>query len=475
MAMTNYKNIKMIYQNPALLKTTTNQNKSFIVVSDFHGYHYPLDKVKKYYLNEYDITYILGDATDRGEDKRGSGGIKLLIEIMELSKLYPGRIIYIPGNHDEFLLGYVRSKYHIDNYYEYNYTVNLIHNGGDATIDELNNLEKNNPRKFKELIEWLGKQPIQRTHSYKGKNYVLGHALFNQKLYDINPNYTLENYFQEAQFSETRKMAKDVLWFRKFKNTYNPQEMPSSDKIMVIGHTIEANIRGKDINLTDSNGKTLKVYCVDGGIAYNGEMLKYDGKEQVIRTILLIHNNTSKESDKLLDREEILNNYIVCKILNERKQGLYKLLSGSIPKELTETECKNIIEKNISENIAKDEPQKRNIYIKTILFEFILENQIKRMQEKYSEPNYAIYIAIKMLDTFLNGTNDIEYITRNGNNGKGNYNHITAKNYARELAKIIGSETIKEVLYLHGFQTVENYAYKKYLSANNYDINQIKK
>lgn len=449
----------------------TNSSKSFIAVSDFHGYRYPLDKVKKYYLNEYDTIYILGDATDRGEDKIGTGSIQILIEIMELTKKYPGRIIYVPGNHDEFLIGYIRSKYHMDNYYPYSYAGNLMYNGGEATIYELNALEKNQPQKFRELIEWLGKQPIQRTHRYNGKDYVFGHAIFNQKLYNINPNYSLEDYFKEDEFSDTRRMANEVLWFRKFKNSYNQNEMPSSDKIMVIGHTREADIRGKNIDLIDSQGRTIKVHCVDGGIAYNGGMLKYDGKDEVFRTINLTHNDTSKPSkdekiNVVIDDETIFKSYILCKVLNEREEGFYQLIAGNNPSELDQNKCKKIIEANINLDTIEEEYLKRIIYIKTTLFDFILENQIKRMQEQYKDPNYSSYLAAKMIETFLKGTNDSEYIRRNGNNGKGNYNHITSKNYARDIAKILGPEQLMEVLYVYECKTVEEYINKKYLNNN---------
>ena len=461
---------------------TMKQNKSFVAVSDFHGYRYPLDKIKKYYLNEYDVIYILGDATDRGEDRRGSGGIQLLIEIMQLSKQYPGKIIYVPGNHDEFLIGYVRSKYRIDKYYEYDYQTNLKYNGGEETINELNTLEKNNPRLFNELITWLGKQPIQRTHRFENRDYVFGHAMFNQKLYDINPNYSLEDYFKEEKNHNTRRMANSVLWFRKFNDTYNSNEMPNSDKIMVIGHTRESDLKGKDINLIDSRGRTIKVHCVDGGIAYKGRMLKYDGASETIGTTYLTHNDTSKQPPKqkenlnvVIDKENIFKSYIICKVLNERKQGLYQLIAGSIPKELNPNECKKIIEDSLNMDNIQEEYIKRSTYVKTTLFEFILENQIKRMQEQYSEQNYSTYIAAKMIDTFLNGTNDRDYITRNGNNGKGNYNHITSKNYARELTQIIGPKTIKEVLYMYGCETIEEYLNKKYLNDKKYSTNQIKR
>lgn len=63
---------------------------SFVAISDFHGYEYPLEKVKDYYLNEYDKTFILGDATDRGPDGQGAQGIDILKEIKRLTEQYPG-------------------------------------------------------------------------------------------------------------------------------------------------------------------------------------------------------------------------------------------------------------------------------------------------------------------------------------------------------------------------------------------------
>ena len=81
---------------------------SFVVISDFHAIKWPLEKVKDYYLNEYDKIFILGDATDRGEDWQGTGGIELLQEIKELSDKYPNRVVYIPGNHDVSLYDYAK-------------------------------------------------------------------------------------------------------------------------------------------------------------------------------------------------------------------------------------------------------------------------------------------------------------------------------------------------------------------------------
>ena len=41
----------------------TNQrvSDSFVAISDFHAMEWPLEKVKDYYLNEYEKIFILGD------------------------------------------------------------------------------------------------------------------------------------------------------------------------------------------------------------------------------------------------------------------------------------------------------------------------------------------------------------------------------------------------------------------------------
>ena len=76
------------------------EKDSFVVISDFHSYEWPLKKITDYYLKEYDKIFILGDATDRGPYGDGEGGIDLLFKIKELTEKYPNRVIYIPGNHD---------------------------------------------------------------------------------------------------------------------------------------------------------------------------------------------------------------------------------------------------------------------------------------------------------------------------------------------------------------------------------------
>ena len=50
-------------------------DQSFVALSDFHGYDYPIDKINNYYLNEYNkcigvISYvILGVNVGRGDQR----------------------------------------------------------------------------------------------------------------------------------------------------------------------------------------------------------------------------------------------------------------------------------------------------------------------------------------------------------------------------------------------------------------------
>lgn len=163
------------------------ERDSFVVVSDFHSNKWPLDKVIKYYINEYDKVYILGDATDRGEKEDGTGGLDLLFKIRELTKKYPNRVFYIPGNHDDFLYGYGKYKD-----YDSNRLLRLNH--GNQTIKDIDNLSRNNPEKLEELMDWLGNLPLQKEHFYQEKRYVLAHALFDEILFKKNKKFSLEDY-----------------------------------------------------------------------------------------------------------------------------------------------------------------------------------------------------------------------------------------------------------------------------------------
>ena len=298
---------------------------SFVAISDFHSYRWPLEKVKNHYLNEYETIYILGDATDRGEYSDGSGGISLLLEIKKLSEQYPGRIVYLPGNHDDFLYQYAK-------YDDYNAQFNLIRNHGSQTIKDIDSLRDYHPKEFNELMNWLGNLPLQKEHYYNGKRYVLAHALFNETLYKENKYFSLEDYRKTGGYNGKYG---DLLWFRKEDGAYDRTTLPRKDSIMIIGHTPLMFREGLSLDLQNSYGETVAVRCVDGGIAYDGRMLKFVGgkgingtfKGRHIDTAEYIENtNTNTNKDNL---EANVNKIILMYINNSEnlEEAINKLMN----------------------------------------------------------------------------------------------------------------------------------------------------
>lgn len=124
-----------------------------IVISDLHGNLKKWNIVKKYMKeNPKTNLIILGDAIDRGAD-----GINILCDIKELSE--KGKVIYVPGNHDAFAYNALISAgdKKLGEKFEDDIKVWNI-NGGENTIQQFLTLEQ---AKMYELIDWLGKQPIQ--------------------------------------------------------------------------------------------------------------------------------------------------------------------------------------------------------------------------------------------------------------------------------------------------------------------------
>ena len=260
---------------------------SFVAISDFHSYEWPIKKIKNHYLNEFETIYILGDATDRGEKEDGTGGIALLQEIKKLTEMYPGRVVYIPGNHDDFVYQYAK-------YSDYRARWCMENNHGIKTIKELDKLRKKKPEEFNELIEWLGNLPLQREHYFEEQRYVLAHALFDEQLFKRRPNLSLEEYGKMFHNMDER----DILWFRKAHDSYDKERLPRGNAIMVIGHTPQRSREGLDLDLVNAYGEKVEVHCVDGGIAYGGTMQKYYGGETVFDTLKDRHAKPVFESNK---------------------------------------------------------------------------------------------------------------------------------------------------------------------------------
>lgn len=339
---------KSLLENNVNAKTTKSQNSaimdklnlfgnfelyeedSFVVLSDFHGANWVLDKVKNHYMSEYETIFNLGDITDRGQDS-----VAMLREYKNLAKQNPDRVFYVPGNHDEFIYGAFRGK---DKATQYFYARNLFHNGGEETYNDLVQLRQNNPQEFNELLDWLGEQPIQRIHEYDGKKYALAHAFFNYDLYKQAPNFSLSDYMKYGGMQKrgAESYFSSILWYRKNNNNYQISKnlLPPSDYTMVIGHTPQTPESIFSNNLDIDN---IKVVCVDGGAnskKTNGfySTRKFDGGSGPEITVMGEHHDTSNHLSRENVNQTSTDNYY--KILRDTKKNI-NTISQQIEKSYT--------------------------------------------------------------------------------------------------------------------------------------------
>ena len=250
---------------------------SYVAVSDFHAHAWPLEFINKQFLYRYDHIYILGDVIDRGENGDGENGLSILIEVMDLVKQYPDKIHFIPGNHEHFLYTYMDTIESTKVGF-----LNLLRNGGEKTLNDIDTLYQNNKPLFKELKQWLENQPLQIKHIYNGKTYCMAHAFFDEKLYRLNPDVSFKDISlkTEQDYKEFRRNPIfNILWFRKGENAFSLASLPPSSETVVIGHTPQHDGL-LNLNLYNDDDEEIKIVCVDGGIAKaqnEGYILKFDG------------------------------------------------------------------------------------------------------------------------------------------------------------------------------------------------------
>ena len=425
---------------------------SFIVISDFHGYDYPIKKILQHYLEEYEYIYILGDATDRGPYRDGTGSINLLRTIKKLTELYPGRIVYIPGNHDSFIVGHDKGRG--------SSTLSMEKNNGSMTVQELNYLKKADPWGYKNLITWLENLPLQRMHKYDGKYYALAHAFFDQNLYNRNPNYDLKTHFckENPDYNDGNR----VLWFRKkdlckscltiadskvqeAEKNHVRNACPTSDVVMVVGHSVSKS-GSRDLDLIDRYGDKVKVHCVDGGIAYNGTMLKYCGGDQTEYTQLVGHVSPKKEKtveNSLDTAASCLKNYIVSSIYLSREEAFSRDLY-LMPNTITNEECAEIVdsyENSCGFSYDSGDYQDRYwLYRKILVFDMIIQN----LFDKYHKEE----VVIDYIDGFFFGHSNIP---------AGDLIWFTEDRDTRFLAEMLGRDNMIDVLVAYNCQSVIEY------------------
>jgi len=396
---------------------------SFVAVSDFHSMEYPLKKVEDYYIHEYEHVYILGDVIDRGKNNDGTKGVEMLFRIMNLEKQLKnsdlGKIHYIPGNHDHFLYSYAM-------YDDKVARDNLIYNGGEATVKDIDYLKKNNPRKLDELLEWLGSRPVQAVHSYNGQKYTLAHAFFDMEVYQEYSDLSLSDFLPLRDYinncnDKLQKAFFNILWFRKNKDLYDENKVPSDDYIEVIGHTPSSLSDNGKYDLINSKGKRVKVHCVDGDVVHGKDMLKYDGKKSPIITKIHEHSNTSiddvkkpkysyvsnNQKEKELCAKEIVLSFLIDENCFNKNVGLIQKIKNNLflSKDISNLEKISFRLDNVRKNLGYTEEEFKEFIVETSL-EYIIECQLARFSNSLSDTKGTLSCWLKKEEA------DYTYVTR---------------------------------------------------------------
>ena len=432
------------------------EKDSFVVISDFHSYEWPLKKITDYYLNEYDKIYILGDATDRGPYGNGEGGIDLLFKIKELTEKYPNRVIYIPGNHDEFVYGYAAEK-------DYKSEINLEYNHGRQTIEDINNLSK---AEHDSLVKWLGNLPLQREHFYKGKRYVLAHAFFDQKTFERDPNFSLKKY---RFFKGNNGAYSNILWFRKASSDkYDRISVPEKGTTMIIGHTPLSSRDGINLDLKNEYGNWIEVICVDGGIAYDGLMLKYSaafGQTGLFSTEPKKHVNRGNTNT--------LDNVKIGDIDIETKETIDKYILHSIWETGNINKTVNNLYKMFKDENYRFSYKNKTVTAKQVMayFDEIYYSYMNKCKNNYHlalkihfievAMDYISKCQLKKWKTISNANNQMEgYLAEDENESLEYITYSIGK--ARELLYIVGKNNVYFWLENNNYSSYKDYLSKKF-------------
>lgn len=267
---------------------------TFVVVSDFHDIEWPVKKIQDYYVSEYDKIYILGDAIDRGIDGTGTGSIAMLCTIKALCDKYPGKVVYLAGNHDDFLYKYMDDS---DTPQKMSGKANLLGNRQIGTVSEVDELRRSDPFKFADLRDWLGSRKLQAVHVHDGKTYYLAHAIFNKAAYDNRPDLCLrDNYLEYKKGTPLERQMFSILWYRPGEPDLEKSVISSeliagdSNNIMVVGHTPNLG----EYTVAGSNDEAVVAYVVDSGMGNNPVKMKKFTANGMSETKVSFHNPPEK-------------------------------------------------------------------------------------------------------------------------------------------------------------------------------------
>lgn len=446
-------------------------SSSFIIISSFHSNTYTLDNIISNYLNEYETIYIFGNSINQEKKNIEIRSIKKLLDIKNLSDKYPGRVVYIPGNFDSYIYDYI---VYGDNKVEFFLNANDNLN----IIDDYNNFMRDlkNSNETTEVINWLGKLPLQKIHYYNGKKFVLSNNFFNQRLYKENPKLSLKDLYtiKISNPKEYEDLLKTIYFINNGSDfNYHPNDLPSSRDVMVIGHLPSKYRVNKTLDLENSNGEIVKIFCVENGFAYDGSIFKYNGNDKVCIPLNIDKQNiipNYKEMDNIIEDKRFLDDIdktqsllkkIIIEVLksNSDMDYCYDLLKHlfSTADDLYFFQDNETVRKTPSLNIKDiNTVFKFYYYLKNskipntisediymnFIYETALEYIIQCLESKYNSKHSA---AKQINQLFLE--EDFSYITN-------------SVGQARIIAKKVGINNLKSIIKNNNFSCISEFIKK---------------
>lgn len=247
----------------------------YIAISDLHGNMDKWNMVKDLIDSNPNVNVImLGDAMDRGDF-----GPEILLQIKELSD--KGRMKYLPGNHDIFAYNYIKMRKNPNSSPFVMAQAHLENNGGEVTMQKLDRFSSVVNSEFAkgnisqkvtldELADWLGAQPIQRKMEIDNYKFALAHAIFDEKLYEQNPNFNLADALEleknGQKESETYRKFYTTMWYREGDMRTQPAKPTfPENNVIIVGHT-----RQPEVNIDFNKPKSPIVYIDTGKGSLSG-------------------------------------------------------------------------------------------------------------------------------------------------------------------------------------------------------------
>lgn len=210
------------------------------VISDIHGMYKSFEEILMYW-NEEDSLILLGDLIDRGEHS-----LQVVQKVMQLQQQFPGKVIYLKGNHEDMLLQCLADSQ--------NRSERYLNNGGIATIQSFIQTDQVHVEQLEELLAVVRtncEAELQFLESgllyYEFGNVLFTHAGFNSEL---------ENWRETSD--------KDFIWIRKHYEYEN-----KSGLINLFGHTPVRYINEKDDIWVSPCGRYIDI---DGACVYGGQL-----------------------------------------------------------------------------------------------------------------------------------------------------------------------------------------------------------